>query len=98
MHKVLGEWATLRKAYRLSLFPALLHLAMVTYTAVDIQDHIVTMADLDGGEKGSQGGRENRKNPGPGPQNMELEAQVWSWLSLVSPHYKGTKHMAYIYS
>lgn len=56
------------------------------------------MADLDGGEKGSQGGRENRKNPGPGPQNMELEAQVWSWLSLVSPHYKGTKHMAHIYS
>lgn len=70
---------------------------MVTYTALDVQGHTVMMANLDGGEKGSQGSRENRKSPGPGSLNMELEAQVWSWFPLVSPHDKGTKHMAHVY-
>lgn len=58
-------------------------IGMATYTVVDIQSHIVRMADLDGREKGTKGSRGNRKNPGPGSLNMESEAPV-SLMATVS--------------
>ena len=82
IHKVLGEWAVLRQSHRLSLFPALPHLGMVTYTALHLQGHRAMMADLEMGRK-SHRATGNRKNPGPGPQNMKSGAQVLSSLPSV---------------
>lgn len=97
IHKELGEWAVLRSLTDCDSFQPC-SIGMVTYTALDIQGHRVMTADLDGGEKGSQGGRENRKSPGPGSGNTELEVQVLSWLPSASPHYRGTKQVAHTYS
>lgn len=80
IHKELGEWAVLRSLTDCDSFQPC-SIGMVTYTALDIQGHRVMTADLDGGEKGSQGGRENRKSLGPGSGN-------WSWKFRSCPGYR----------